>query len=183
MVEPAEQGECAIVTTKGNPRLVLAEDYERLRHFVWYEYPNGRAYRREGRRIYLLHREVMEVDHRNLRVIFINEDPRDCRRSNLRVEKRHQRGRQRRIPPWRGSSRFRGVGWHKRSERWQAFIKNPETRRLEHLGFFPATPIGEIRAAERYDERAKQLYGNEAILNFAREKKRRAGGKGEMVAA
>ena len=166
--------ETAITTTKGNRRLLDPEDHERLGHYVWYEYPNGRAYRREGRRIYLLHREVMQVDHRNLRVVFINEDARDCRRSNLRVEKRHQRGRQRRIPPWRGSSRFRGVGWHKRSERWQAFIKNPETRRLEHLGFFPGTPIGELRAAERYDERARQLYGGEAILNFAREKKRRA---------
>ena len=165
--------ETAITTTKGNRRLLDPEDYERLQQYVWYEYPNGRAYRRDGSRIFLLHREVMQVDHRNLRVIFANEDPRDCRRENLRVEKRHQRGRQRRIPPWRGSSRFRGVGWHKRSERWQAFIKNPETRRLEHLGFFPGTAMGELRAAERYDERARQLYGSEAILNFAREKKRR----------
>ena len=164
----------AITTTKGNRRQLDPADYARLSQYVWYEYPNGRAYRREGSRIFLLHREVMQVDHRNLRVIFVNEDPRDCRRENLRVEKRHQRGRQRRIAPWRGSSRFRGVGWHKRSERWQAFIKNPETRRLEHIGFFPGTPIGELRAAERYDERARQLYGNEAILNFAREKKRRA---------
>ncbi len=166
--------ETAVVTTKGNRRLLDPEDYERLRYYVWYEYPNGRAYRREGKRVFLLHRDVMHVDHRNLRVIFLNEDPRDCRKSNLRVEKRHQRGRQRRIPPWRGSSRFRGVGWHKRSERWQAFIKNPESGRLEHLGFFPGTPIGELRAAERYDERAKQLYGAEAILNFARERKRRS---------
>ena len=99
--------ETAITTTKGNRRLLDPEDYQRLQHYVWYEYPNGRAYRREGGRIYLLHREVMQVDHRNLRVIFANEDARDCRRQNLRVEKRHQRGRQRRIPPWRGSSRFR----------------------------------------------------------------------------
>lgn len=165
--------ETGITTTKNNFRLLDPEDYERLKHHVWYEYPNGRAYRRDSGRIFLLHREVMGVDHRSLRVIFVNEDPRDCRKENLRVEKRHQRGRQRRIPPWRGSSRFRGVGWHKRSERWQAFIKNPETRRLEHLGFFPGTPAGEMRAAERYDERATQLYGRDAILNFARERKRR----------
>ncbi|MBW3628353.1 MAG: hypothetical protein KY464_03565 [Gemmatimonadetes bacterium] len=165
--------ETAITTTKGNRRLLDPEDHERLKDYIWYEYPNARAYRREGDRIFLLHREVMQVDQSNLRVIFVNEDPRDCRRGNLRVEKRHQRGRQRRIAAWRGSSRFRGVGWHKRSERWQAFIKNPETRRLEHLGFFEGTPAGELRAAQRYDERARQLYGEEAILNFARERKRR----------
>jgi hypothetical protein len=171
-----------LITTKGNQRLVDPDDFERLKHFTWYEYPNGRAYRREGRRVFLLHREVMQVDHRNLRVSFVNEDPRDCRRSNLRVEKRNQRGRQRRIPPWRGSSRFRGVGWHKRSERWQAFIKNPDTRKLEHLGFFPGTPAGELRAAEVYDQRARELYGNEAILNFVRERKRRRRGDPAVAA-
>lgn len=163
----------ALITTKGNPRYVDPEDHERLKHYTWYEYPNGRAYRREGKRVFLLHREVLRIDHRNLCVVFVSGDVRDCRKANLRAEKRHQRGRQRQIPPWRGSSRFRGVGWHKRSERWQAFIKNPESGKLEHLGFFPATRAGERKAAETYDTRARELYGGAAIVNFARERRRR----------
>lgn len=168
----------AIVTTNGTRHLVDPEDYDRLKNFTWYEYPNGSAYRRDGGwkgRAVRLNREVLGVDQKNLRVCFRSGNPRDCRRSNLEIQHvRAKTGPRASIPPWRGSSRFRGVSWHKRSARWQVVIRNPETGKLEHLGFWPGTPLGEIRAAEVYDGRAKQLHGGRAVLNFARVRRRRA---------
>jgi hypothetical protein len=58
------------------------------------------------------------------------------------------------------TSRFKGVCWDKRRERWIAYIKKEQVSR--YLGRFD----GEIAAAEAYDEAARELFGEHARLNF-----------------
>jgi len=58
------------------------------------------------------------------------------------------------------TSKYRGVSWHKASDRWTACI-SCNTKRV-HLGSYR----DEIAAAEAYDTAAKQLYGNLAKPNF-----------------
>jgi len=168
-----------ITLNNGKQVRVSAEDMERLAGFTWSQFQNGRAYRRElipreervGKKIYrtiLLHREVMGVDDPR-KVIFRDGDPGNCTRDNLVVKGPSFRPRQRVKKP--GSSRYRGVGWNRSKEMWQAYIR--VNGKLKHLGFFAAGEEGEQLAARAYDEAARQNFGELAVLNFPRVRRRR----------
>lgn len=58
------------------------------------------------------------------------------------------------------SSKFRGVFWKKEMRKWCAMIGSNGKR--VHLGYFG----DEIEAALAYDEAAKEMRGDKAILNF-----------------
>ena len=144
--------------------LVDDEDYEWLRQRKWH-CRNGYATHSEwdgssGKaRVVRMHREIMqppegmEVDH-------INHDKLDNRRENLRIcthaENQHNSRMQR-----NNTSGFRGV-CHFRN-RWTARIKMGGIQR--NLGYY-GTPEAAARA---YDEAAKELHGEFAALNFARQ--------------
>lgn len=91
----------------------------------WYRHSAGYAMRKEARgvgkwRQYFMHREVLGLEPGDGRACdHINRDRLDNRRSNLRVatsaENMQNRGSLRGT-----SSRFRGVSWHKRDEKWTA---------------------------------------------------------------
>ena len=60
----------------------------------------------------------------------------------------------------RGTSRFKGVHWNKRSQKWCASIRHH--RKLKHLGLFSV----EEQAAHAYNTAALQLFGEFARLNL-----------------
>ncbi len=95
---------------------------------------------------------VFYVDH-------INGDGLDNRRCNLRWATAAQnQANQRRT---RGSSVFKGVGWHK--GKWQARIRVNQVRRS--LGRF----YSEVEAAKAYDAAAVRAWGEFAATNFKQE--------------
>jgi hypothetical protein len=112
-------------------------------------------------KVMLLHRVAMGlilggwdfeyVDH-------INGDKLDNRALNLRPcsnAENLRNGAKR-----KGSSRYKGVCFHRQNKNWIASITvNYKTK---HLGSF----CSEIEAAMAYDEAAKALHGNYARLNF-----------------
>ncbi|MGN6725534.1 MAG: MerR family DNA-binding transcriptional regulator [Tepidisphaeraceae bacterium] len=111
-----------------------------------------------------LHSLIMNVED-DLCVMHRNDDPLDCRRENLVVRTLSEKSASNRKarmfcgrPP---SSRFKGVCWDKRRERWIAQIKKDGVSRS--LGGFH----DELAAAEAYDEAARELFGEHARLNFA----------------
>ena len=57
------------------------------------------------------------------------------------------------------SSRFKGVSWHRKRERWVANIQIDG--RLRHLGYFTE----EEDAAAAYDRAAKRHFGEFCLLN------------------
>jgi hypothetical protein len=69
---------------------------------------------------------------------------------------------QRRARP-RKQSQFRGVCWHSRANCWTAQICHNGKR--NHIGCFRGEGATEA-AARAYDERAKELMGTKAVLNF-----------------
>jgi hypothetical protein len=58
-----------------------------------------------------------------------------------------------------GSSRFKGVSWHKLHHKWQAYITVVGRRR--HLGYFNDERV----AVAVYDDAAKQFFGEYALTN------------------
>lgn len=66
------------------------------------------------------------------------------------------------LPPHKPrKSMYKGVSYHTPSARWRAQIR--EGDRVRHIGYFN----NEVKAAKRYDEEAKKLYGVDAKLNFS----------------
>jgi len=150
--------------TKGKQTLIDDCDYEQVSKFKWRV-----LHRKYSKNYYvvrnhggiILHREILgltkgdgkEVDH-------INHNGLDNRRINLRVcthkENEHNQYTQNRLK----SSKFKGVDWHKNTQKFRARIKF-NSKKI-HLGFF----FSEIEAAKAYDEAAVKYFGEFAYLNF-----------------
>ena len=92
----------------------------------------------------------MEIDH-------INGNGLDYRKCNLRVCTHQQNLQNQRIQ--KGVSKFKGVCWHKASQKWMAKIKH--NYKTIYLGVFN----NEIDAAKSYNKKAKELFGEFARLN------------------
>jgi len=58
------------------------------------------------------------------------------------------------------SSKFKGVSWHKRHQKWIAQIRS--NTGLTHIGYFSS----EMDAAQAYNDKAVELYGEFANLNI-----------------
>jgi hypothetical protein len=98
------------------------------------------------------------------RVSHRNGDPLDCRRANLIVRTiQQQMFGNRKLGTVNGrkyTSKFKGVSWDKRRERWLANITMD--RKMRRLGSFR----DELAAAQAYDEAARELFGEYARVNF-----------------
>jgi len=152
-----------ILLTQGFVALVDDEDYQMLvDRGSWHYNNSGYAAREEpmingarGKMI-LMHNiinpppEGLENDH-------IDRNPLDNRKVNLHHCTRSQN--QLNSPPRGGSSRFKGVNYHKAAKKWRTQIRIDG--KLTHLGLFDT----EEDAAGAYDAVAKILYKH-AYLNF-----------------
>jgi len=96
--------------------------------------------------------EGLQVDH-------IDGNGLNNLRENLRICSNNQNQYNQR-PRTNGSSRFKGVSWHKNEKVWQATIKF--NGRQTWLGQFNS----EERAAMAYNEAARRMFGEFALLNI-----------------
>ncbi|CAN5809920.1 MAG: AP2/ERF family transcription factor [Gemmatimonadota bacterium] len=149
--------------TDGSTVLVNDADFWRFWKHRLSAYPSGIVYFREENRVYLLHREIVDVRDRRI-VIHLDGDPRNCTRENLLVQDRgvFARGRK-----GHGSSPYKGVSRY-RNGKWQATIRIDG--KLLWLGAFndPA------EAATAYDEAVLKYRGRSGLLNFPTRRRRRS---------
>jgi hypothetical protein len=121
----------------------------------------------------MMHREIMfglnsnyknskksrQKENTKLYVDHINGDGLDNRRANLRIVTAQQNNWNRRFRRT-GRSKYTGVTWDGRRDKWRADIY--ENRRKIFLGHFAE----EEEAARAYDSAAKENRGEYAVLNF-----------------
>jgi len=144
--------------------LVDDSDYDIVSTYNWHLHKSGHKFYAKtsiynsGYQCSLyLHRLIMgvnpefEIDH-------INGDSLDCQRSNMRVTNRT--GNMRNKSPHRnGTSRFKGVSWHKATKKWTTCIYI--NKKQHTIGYFD----NEIAAALAYNAYALEHYGEFAKLN------------------
>lgn len=154
----------SIMLSSGHVCLVDDEDFGAVSRWSWFPHKARQAadkvyaYAKIAKKATSMHRFIMqptdgqEVDH-------ANGDPLDNRRSNLRLCTRSQNCANIRRRP--GSSGY--VGVHPRNNRWAASV-HKDGKKIG-VGVFPTAE----EAARARDEKAVELFGEFAVLNFARE--------------
>jgi len=150
--------------SQGKYSIVDDEDYDWLNQWKWYAKHNKtrwyavRTTQRPCRINIRMHRLIMsapqgrDVDH-------INGNGIDNRRKNLRLCTRSE-NLANKAKYGKCSSKHKGVWWHKTAKKWAAGIM--KNKKAIHLGLFDS----EIEAAIAYDNKAKKLYGEYAMLNI-----------------
>jgi len=158
-----------IKLTRGEVALVDDQDYDYLMLFKWYaSKEHNTYYARSNVRIAVgkwvgikMHQLVLDrmfgYEENNLIPDHKDRNGLNNQRTNLRLVSHtiscHNRD------SW-AKSNYRGVHWHILKERWVSHISfGGETK---HLGYFDS----KIDAAKAYDKEAKEVYGDDAILNF-----------------
>jgi hypothetical protein len=105
-----------------------------------------------------MHRMVVNAP-KGLFVDHINHNGLDNRKANLRICTNLQNLRNKR-PKTGCTSEYKGVHWCKGRNKFRANIYL--NKKAIHLGYFH----DEIAAAKAYDEKARELFGEFAYLNF-----------------
>lgn len=155
-----------IELTQGQIALIDDQDYDYLNQWKWYaqwalsnnSYYAQRSIRIELKRtLQFMHRVILERKigrelYKGEQVDHINHDTLDNRRENLRLATRSQ-NLMNRIKQQNNTSGYKGVSWHKHSQKWRATIKIGS--RHTHLGLFD-TPKD---AYDAYCKAADELHG------------------------
>ena len=160
VTQPADSAVRLIPLTQGKVAIVDAEDYDWLIQYKWYACKAGSdfyARRKWGGQYIFMHRLITDapdgpvVDH-------IDGNSLNNTKANLRIctqlQNSYNRG------PLPGTSRYKGVYWHKQQKCWASCIQ--QNKKTYHLGLFN----NEEDAAKAYDEKARKLFGEYAYLNF-----------------
>ena len=155
------EGYGLIPLTQGKFAIVDTEDFDRLIQYKWCAAKNKgtfHAHRGSNGKTVLMHREIMHApkgvvcDHKNHNRL-------DNRKSNLRLCTPAQNQYNKR--PKKGcASRYKGVVLRRDCKRWRAQIRYHHKR--IHLGDFD----DQMEAAMAYDDKAAELFGEFAYLNF-----------------
>ena len=150
-----------IPLTQGKFAIVDAEDYDWLSQYKWYASKQGTSFyacRVKGSTTVSMHREIMKAP-KGLMCDHKNHNSLDNRKSNLRLCTRAQ-NQYNKCAKKNCLSRYKGVILRRDCRKWSARI-GFNYKRI-HLGHF----FDEIKAALAYDNKAIELFGEFAYLNF-----------------
>ncbi len=150
---------------RGNYAIVDTKNLRTLSSYRWYLFDKGNrryAKRYEKNKTFFMHREILKTPDGFL-TDHINGNGLDNREANLRVCTREQ-NKQNSIKRKKLSSKFKGVDWYKAYKKWRVRITS------EKKPMFIGLYNDEVRAAQAYDQKAIELFGEFANLNFPSQK-------------
>ena len=189
-----------IPLTQGKFAKVSSKDFAELNQYRWFairmKRPDGTtlnwyAARNKvvdvgKRRTVYMHRQILEIKIGRKLLPFPQEhtdhkngDGLDNLRSNLRLASPQQNSQNQTHKRQDCSSRYLGVNYEAKSNKWVAFIRDgardPQTgsSMKRCLGRWPANLKGEKSAAKAYDDAASRSFGEFAKLNFPKKGKAR----------
>jgi hypothetical protein len=158
-----------IPLTQGKYAIVDVEDYDRIAKYKWYAVKNYRCFYaqsnigfkngKRGSHTIQMQRLILNAP-KNKIIDHINHNGMDNRKANLRFVTTAQNIWNTRKRSGIYTSKYKGVSFHKRDRIWQAYIFCDG--RSSFIGNFK----DEQAAARAYDEKAKELFGKYAVLNF-----------------
>lgn len=171
------QDYCLIPLTQGQFAKVSPHRFEELNQWKWFAQWNKATrsfYARRNAMIdgkqsaIFMHRVILGLPHGDKREgDHVSHDTLDDRDGNLRMATSEQNAMNRRLFNSNRSG-FKGVyrkkNGHGTRHRFTAQIR--VRKQLKTLGSFPDTPDGMTAAAKRYDEAAREFFGEFAHLNF-----------------
>ena len=158
-----------IQLTQGKVSFVDDEDYEYLNQFRWSAmksrngdtwYAKRNIKKGDPKNCFQIHKMLMFDGQNQLRVDHIDGNGLNNQRHNLRLCTVSQNGMNQHKQIGKHTSQYKGVHLFKRINKYQAQISTGGKR--YHLGYF----INEIDAAEAYDLKAKELFGEFARFNI-----------------
>lgn len=149
-----------IKTKKGEEIIIDSEDYDLLANKAWYLDSDGYASttvwnpttKRNAK--VRMHRLLMNVTDSRIIVDHKNRNRVDNRKDNLRIATRAENNRNSKARNG-CSSKYKGVSYHPKKKKFFVRIQD------KHVGYF----TNEIAAANMYNIKAKELYGDFAYVN------------------
>lgn len=163
--------------TQGYQAIVDNDDYERLIKFKWqvkkaktetidlfYSVCGIYDSNIKNNKKVLMHRMVLNIYDRNIKVDHRDSNGLNNQKSNLRIATLCQNGRNKRKGLKSFTSKFKGVSFEALSNKWVAQIKF--NGKQIKIGRF----ISELDAAHAYDNNALRLFGSFANINFKGER-------------
>jgi hypothetical protein len=157
-----------IPLSQGKFALVDDEDFEELNKHKWYAKKSRGVFyasrtskikdNDESKTIHM-HRVILGFTDLKIKCDHIDHNGLNNQKTNLRASTHVQNCNNRRSRK-NSSSEYKGVSWSKFSNKWHSQIQT--LGKKIHIGYF----FDEIEAAKAYDEKAKELFGEFAYLNF-----------------
>ncbi len=144
--------------------LVDEADYDKVSNIKWYiNRKTGYVYGYVSKRVRpYLHRYILGLSKEDPMLDHKDNNPLNCTRDNLRYCSDTQNARnQRKRKVGNFTSQFKGVSWESRICKWRVtiFVNYKQT----HIGTFD----NEQEAAQAYDKKAREIFGEFAKTNFA----------------
>lgn len=142
--------------------LVDDEDFESLNQFNWCATKRGKTFyaiRACGGTTMKMHRQILKLADPKILTDHIDHNGLNNQKENLRLANYSQSNSNRNSNS-SGTSKYLGVSWDKRNNRWTAQIQKGGVRK--HLGGFRT----ETEAAICYNEAAKEVHGEFANINL-----------------
>lgn len=154
-----------IPLTRGKVALIDDEDFDVVKKYKWHACPSHRGLyaitnvRRNDKRTTIgMHRLILGLKGKDV-CDHINHDGLDNRRSNLRAATPLENGRNK-LRPTSNKSGYKGVFLIESSGMFRALIK--DNAKQLHIGCFSCAED----AARAYDQKAEEIHGEFACLNF-----------------